>query len=78
MEYNKIQVLDRLKRYTTNIRKSISGEPTPETQAIWNWEDARYRMMRELYLRQQMAAAEAADDDDDDFNIIITTKEKHK
>lgn len=51
MEYSKIQVLDRLKRYTTNIRKSISGEPTPETQAIWNWEDARYRMMRELYLR---------------------------
>lgn len=77
MRYSKLEILDLFRNHTLLLRNSISDEPSSETQAVWGWEDARYQMMRDYWLKQETAAT-AVTKDDDDFNIVITTKEKHR
>lgn len=73
MRYSNLEALDIMINHIQNLRRSLPGEPSPETLAAWRLEDERRQMLRDYYAQQ-----EAATDDDNDFTFDFTSEVKRK
>ena len=65
MRYSNLEALDIMINHIQNLRRSLPGEPSPETLAAWRLEDARRQMLRDYYAQQE---------DPDDFTFSFSSE----
>ena len=64
-----IEVIDMMTKHTQDLRSSLTGAPSADTQAAWRLDDTRRQMLRDYYARQE---------DPDDFTFDFTSEVKRK
>ena len=64
-----IDVIDMMAKHTQDLRSSLTGAPSADTQAAWRLDDTRRQMLRDYYARQE---------DPDDFTFDFTSEVKRK
>ena len=66
---NNIDIIDLMAKHVQDLRSSLTGAPSADTQAAWRLDDARRQMLRDYYTRQE---------DPDDFTFDFTSEVKRK
>ena len=64
-----IDVIDMMTKHTQDLRSSLTGDPSADTQAAWRLEDVHRQMLRDYYARKE---------DPDDFTFDFTSEVKRK
>ena len=64
-----IDIIDLMAKHVQDLRSSLTGAPSADTQAAWRFDDARRQMLRDYYARKE---------DPDDFTFDFTSEVKRK
>ena len=64
-----IDIIDLMAKHVQDLRSSLTGAPSADTQAAWRLDDTRRQMLRDYYARQE---------DPDDFTFDFTSEVKRK
>ena len=60
-----IDIIDLMAKHVQDLRSSLTGAPSADTQAAWRLDDTRRQMLRDYYARQE---------DPDDFTFDFTSE----
>ena len=69
LSMDNIDIINMMAKHTQDLRSSLTGDPSADTQAAWRLEDARRQMLRDYYAQQE---------DPDDFIFEFTSEVKRK
>ena len=60
-----IDIIDLMAKHVQDLRSSLTGAPSADTQAAWRLDDTRRQMLRDYYARQE---------DPDDFTFSFSSE----
>ena len=64
-----IDIIDLMAKHVQDLRSSLTGAPSADTQAAWRLDHTRRQMLRDYYAQQE---------DPDDFTFDFTSEVKRK
>ena len=71
MSYSKLDYIDMMIEHVQDLRRSICGEPSADTLALWHLDDVHFQMWRDYYAQHE-------EELDDNFTFKFTSEVKLK
>ena len=77
MFYSNSDMMRWIIKHKQDLRRSLDGEPSPDTLNAWSLEDQRDSFLLNMYLEEEAHAAREASAPED-FNVKITSEVRVK